>query len=185
MAFLGQLWIPILASAVLVFVASSLIHMVLKWHNKDYHGFSNEDAVRAALSAGSPAPGEYMVPYCSDMKQMSSPEMMKKFQDGPIVYMAVRAGMVPSMGKPLGLWFALNVAISIIAAYIAAKTLTPTATPGQVCRVVGTLAFLAYGAGSVQSGIWWGKPWGSVAKDLLDALIYAIVMGATFAWLWH
>lgn len=185
MAFLGQLWIPILASAVLVFVASSLIHMVFKWHAADYHGLSNEEAVRAALNSGTPAPGEYVIPYCSDMKQMSSPEMMKKYQEGPLVYMTIRPGMVPSMGKSLGLWFALNVAISIIAGYIAAKTLTPTATAGQVCRVVGTLAFVAYAGGSVSAGIWWGKPWASVAKDILDALIYAIVMGATFAWLWH
>jgi len=119
------------------------------------------------------------------MKQMSSPEMMKKFQEGPIAVLTIRAGCVPSMGKPLGLWFALNVAISVIAAYVAAKTLPATATPWQVCRVVGTLGFLAYACGSVQQGIWWGKPWASVATDLLDALIYAVVMGATFAWLWR
>ena len=33
MAFVHQLWLPILLSAVFVFLASSVIHMALKWHN--------------------------------------------------------------------------------------------------------------------------------------------------------
>ena len=44
MTFLAQLWMPIVLSAVLVFAASSLIHMVLKWHNADYRPLANEDA---------------------------------------------------------------------------------------------------------------------------------------------
>jgi len=52
-----QLWIPILLSAVCVFIASSLIHMVLKWHASDYSALPNEDEVRAAIRKGTPAPG--------------------------------------------------------------------------------------------------------------------------------
>ena len=48
MAMLASLWLPILLSAVAVFVASSLIHMLFKWHNRDYRKLPNEDAVRAA-----------------------------------------------------------------------------------------------------------------------------------------
>ena len=56
MPSLGALWLPIVLSAVLVFVVSSIIHMVLRYHNSDYGRLPNEDAVRAALRAGSPAP---------------------------------------------------------------------------------------------------------------------------------
>ncbi len=35
--------------------------MVIKWHAGDYRGFANEDAVRAAIRAGNPAPGRYVV----------------------------------------------------------------------------------------------------------------------------
>ena len=56
MAMLAQLWLPIVLSAVGVFVASSLIHMLFKWHNRDYRKLPNEDAVRAAINAGQPAP---------------------------------------------------------------------------------------------------------------------------------
>ena len=78
------LWLPILLSAVVVFVISSLVHMVFKWHASDYSAFSNEDAVRTAIRAGNPSPGRYVLPYCSEMKEMSSEAMQKKYRDGPV-----------------------------------------------------------------------------------------------------
>src|SRR5438445_9785280 len=84
MVSLAQLWLPIVVAAVLVFVASSVIHMVLQWHKPFYKGFANEADVRAALGKSMSAPGIYIVPFCNDMKQMSTPEMMAKFTEGPI-----------------------------------------------------------------------------------------------------
>lgn len=185
MTFLAQLWIPIVVSAVLVFVASSLIHMVLKWHNSDYRKLANEDAVRAAIRASSPVPGQYVIPHCADMKDMKSPELQQKFLEGPVGFLTLRQSGPPSMGAPLGQWFVFTLVISAIAAYIAAKTLPAGASFLQVCRVVGTVSFLAYAGGSVQAGIWMGKPWPSVAKDLLDGAIYAVVTAAAFGWLWQ
>src|SRR5258705_1385777 len=101
MISLAQLWIPILASAVGVFVASSLIHMVIKWHNADYRKLANEDDVRAVVRAGNPSPGQYVIPHCLDMKEMQAPEMQKKFQEGPIAFVTVRPSGMPSMGQPL------------------------------------------------------------------------------------
>ena len=42
----GSLWLPVMISAVVVFVASSIIHMALKYHKADYKSLPNEDAVR-------------------------------------------------------------------------------------------------------------------------------------------
>lgn len=62
---LGHLWLPIIVSAVGVFVASSFVHMVLKfWHTPDYRGLANEEEVGAAIRNGNPAPGMYLVPSC-------------------------------------------------------------------------------------------------------------------------
>ena len=60
MSGIAQLWLPILSTAALIFIASSLIHMVFKWHNADYKKLANEDDVRAAIRATSPAPGQYV-----------------------------------------------------------------------------------------------------------------------------
>ena len=184
MNFAAELWIPIVVSAVLVFVASSVIHMVLKYHNSEFRRLADEDAVRAAIRAVNPVPGQYVLPHCGDMKDMQTPAMQQKFREGPVALLTVRASGAPAMGKSLAMWFVFTLVIGVIAAYVASRTLPAAATFGQVARITGVAALLAYGGGSVQAGIWMGKPWSSVAKELLDAVIYAVVTGATFGWLW-
>ena len=49
MAFLADLWLPILLSAVFVFVASSVLHMVLPIHKGDYKKPPGEDAVLESM----------------------------------------------------------------------------------------------------------------------------------------
>ena len=181
---LAQLWIPILLSAVCVFAASSLIHMVVKWHASDYNALSNEDEVRAAIRKGAPARGQYVLPHCGDMKEMGKPEMVQKYQDGPVGFLVLVPNGAPAMGSALGKWFAYTALVAFMAAYLASRTLAPGTHYLQVFRVVGAVSFLAYGFGSIQMGIWMGKPWSSVIKDLADALIYGLLSAGVFGWLW-
>ena len=184
--WLTALWLPIIVSAVGVYAASSLIHMVFKWHNADYKKFPNEDDVRAAIRAGNTqGGGEYMLPYCASPNDAGKPEMQKKFQEGPIGLLMIQPpGATPGIGKALGLWFAFNLATAMVIGYIAYKALLEPATFGQVARLTGGLAFLGYATGGIQYGIWMGKPWKSVSKDVLDAVIYAAITGVAFATLW-
>ncbi len=180
----AQLWIPILLSAVCVFLASSLIHMVVKWHASDYRALPNEDEVRAAIRKGNPSPGQYVLPHCSDMKVMGRPDMQQKYQDGPVGFLVINPSGVPAMGAALGKWFAFTVLVAFTAAYLASRTLAPGTHYLQVFRVVGAVSFLAYGFGSIPMGIWMGKPWSSVIKDLADSLIYGLLSAGIFGWLW-
>ena len=184
MVSLAQLWIPILLSAVAVFAASSLIHMVVKWHASDYRTLSNEDEVRAAIRKGSPTPGQYVMPHCSDMKDMGKPEVQEKYKEGPVGFLVLIPNGAPAMGSALGKWFVYTALVAFMAAYLASRTLAPGTHYLQVFRVVGAVSFLAYGFGSIQMGIWMGKPWSSVIKDLADALIYGLVSAGVFGWLW-
>jgi hypothetical protein len=185
MITLPQLWAPILLSAFLVFFASALIHMVFKWHNKDYQQLPNEDEVRAAIRKGNPAPGQYVTPYCMDMKQMSSPEMQQKYTEGPVgVFYFMRPG-APNMGPQLGKWFIFNLVVSFFTAYVGIHGLQqPSPEYLRVFQLTGTAAFMAYAFGSVPAGIWMGKPWGVVWKEVLDGLIYGLVTAGSFGWLW-
>ena len=183
MTQIAELWIPIVLSAVLVFVASSIIHMLLKWHNSEYRRVPNEDAVRDAIRAGSAAPGQYAIPYCQDMKQMQSPEMLRKFTEGPVAFLVLRTPGPPKMGGFLVKWFVYGVVVAAIVACLAGGVL-PAGAGRQAGILTGAMAFLAYAGGSVPNAIWMGKPWSSALKELLDALIYGLVTGATFAWLW-
>ena len=179
-----SLWLPIVATAVFIFIASSLIHMVFKWHNSDYKKLANEDEVRAAIRAGSPAPGQYVVPHCTDMKDMGGEEMKKKFLEGPVAFMTVRENGAPTMGTALTLWFLYSLLVAAAAACIACGTFSLKTDPRQAGHLVGVLSFMTYVGGSIQMGIWMGKPWSSVAKDAFDGFIYAVISALTFMWLW-
>src|SRR5687768_15792237 len=85
-----SLLIPIVVSAVFVFIASSIIHMATPWHAGDLKKFPNEDAVRNALKPLNLAPGDYGVPKPSSMKDMGSPEFQQKFKEGPVAFITVR-----------------------------------------------------------------------------------------------
>ena len=181
---LGSLLLPIVLSAVLVFITSAIIHMVLKYHNSDYRKLPNEDAVRAALRAGNPRPGQYMIPYCIGMKEMEKPEVKQKYIEGPIGVLNLLRPGLPKMGKYLSQWFVFILVVSFFIAYIAAHSIPTGARYLEVFRVVGAVGFLAYAAGQLPAAIWMGKPWKVAWKEAFDGLVYGLVTAGTFGWLW-
>lgn len=179
-----DLLLPILLSAVVVFVASSLIHMVLKWHNPDYRKLPNEDEVRAAIRKGAPTPGQYIFPHCLEGKTMNDPAVKQKFVEGPIGVVYIRPNGPPSIGPFLLKWVLYTIVVSALAAYMATFTLTTGAAYLAVFRVVGTSAWLAYAWQSPSDSIWKGKPWVVTFRGMFDGLIYALLTAGVFAWLW-
>lgn len=179
-----QLWLPILLSSVFVFFASSVFNMLLKfWHVPDYHGFSNEDEVGAAIRKSNATPGMYVIPYCSP-EAMKSPEIHEKFKQGPVGFVCLRQPGAMNMGASLGQWFVFCLFVSVLCACLASQVLGVAAPSHQVFHVVGLAAFLAHGLGSLPNGIWWGHAWKSVFKYAVDGLIYALIVAGTFVWLW-
>ena len=185
MSILATLWQPIILSAVFVFVLSAIIHMVLKYHNSDYAPLPNEDAVRAAIRSGNPAPGRlYVFPYAPGMKEMESPEMKQKFAEGPVGLLTLRRPGPVSMAPSLTQWFLFTLMVSIFVSYVAAHALPPDAQYLRIFRIVGVTAFLTYAVGQLPAAIWMGKPWPVAAKEVFDGLLYALVTAGTFGWLW-
>jgi len=180
----SQLILPVLLSAVFVFIASTLIHVVIKWHNSDFKKLANEDEVRAAIRKTSPAPAQYIFPHCLEGGQKNSPEMQQKFREGPIGVLYLRPSGEMKIGPFLGAWFAYTIIVSILAGYMAQFSLPAGTAYMQVFRVVGTAAWLAYAWQSPADSIWKGVPWSVTVKTLIDGLIYALLTAGTFAWLW-
>ena len=180
-----SLWLPILLSAVVVFVLSSLVHMVIKWHAPEYRGFSNEDTVRDAIRAGNPSPGQYVVPYCKEMKEMGGEAMQAKYKEGPVGYVVLAPNGAPNMGKSLGLWFLFSLLISVVAAYLTVRVigLDPSRARGAA-KLIAAVSFVAYGFGTITDSIWMARSWLSSFKYLVDAAIYAVGSGLIFYWLW-
>jgi hypothetical protein len=180
---LTELWLPILLSAVIVFVASSILHMVLPYHRSDYQPLPDEDKILPVLRAGDLKRGLYIFPFGTH-KDMKSPAMTEKYKQGPVGMMTVFPSGPPNMGKFMGLWFGYCLIVSAVAAFIAGPILRVGAHHHAIFHTVGLAAFLAYGVGTLSNGIWKGQPWSGVIKEVIDGLIYALLTAGTFAWLW-
>jgi hypothetical protein len=184
MVSLAALWLPIVVSAVLVFIVSSVLHMLLTYHRGDYLKFSNEDEVRAAIRAGSPSPGQYLLLHAMGPNALKEPSMIEKFKQGPSGLVFIRQSGIPNMGPLLVQWFIYMLVVSLFAGYVASATL-PTGTPYlKVFQVVGTVAFVSYAAARTQSVIWQGEPWTVAIKEMIDGLIYGLLTAGVFGWLW-
>ena len=183
MVFLTALLLPILLSAIIVFVASSIIHMVLKYHVTDYRQLPEEDKLLATLRPAGLTPGLYHFPYCSH-KDMNSPAMQEKFKQGPVGFLTLYPNGPVAMPKFLGMWFAYCLLVGVFVAYLTGRTVTPGAPYLAVFRVAGTAAFLAFGLGPLVNGIWKGQPWSMVFKEAFDGLVYSLLTAGTFGWLW-
>jgi len=183
MVSMTALWMPILFSAVLVFIASSVMHMVLPYHKSDFGRVPDEDKVLAALQPFRIPPGDYFMPHGS-MEAMKDPAFIAKMTAGPVVIMTVRPSGPPTMGKSLVLWFLYTVVVSGLAAYVAGRVLGPGADYLAAFRFAGTTAFAAYAMGQLQDSIWMGRAWSTTIKNMFDGLVYALLTGGAFGWLW-
>jgi hypothetical protein len=183
MVSLSALWLPIVLSAVIIFVASSIMHMVLPYHRSNYKQLPDEDKVRAALRSAGLQRGLYVFPFCTP-KDMKSPAMVEKYKQGPVGSITVMPLGPAAMPKFLGLWFAYCLLVSFFVAYLTAHTVAPGTPYLAVFRVVGTAAFLAYGLGALPGGIWKGQMWSMTIMEAIDGLVYALLTAGTFGWLW-
>ena len=180
---LAALWLPILLSAVIVFVASFIMHMVLPYQRSDYSSLPDEDKILSALRSVSVKRGLYIFPFCTH-KDMKSPAMIEKQKQGPVGFLTIFPSGPPAMPKFLIQWFVYCLLIGFFVAYLAAHTVAPGAHYLAVFRVVGTAAFLAYGLGHLSNGIWKGQMWSVTIKEVTDGLIYGLLTAGTFGWLW-
>ena len=183
MVTLSALWLPILLSAVFVFIASSIMHMVLPYHRSDYSRLPDEDKVLAALRAASVQRGLYVFPHCTH-KDMKSPAVIEKQKQGPVGFMTIVPSGPPAMPKFLIQWFVFCLVIGFFVAYLTGHTVAFGANYRAVFRVAGTAAFLAYGLGNLSNGIWKGQKWSTTFKEVFDGLVYGLLTAGTFGWLW-
>jgi len=173
---------PILVAAVLVFLASAILHMVLPYHRSDFRRVESEDALMESLRKLGVGPGNYMMPYAASPSAMKDPAFLEKKKRGPVAVLTVMRD--PSMGVSLAQWFVYCVMVSVFAAYIAGRALGPGAEYLEVFRFSGAAAFGAYGLALWQNSIWYKIAWSTTLKSNIDSLIYGLLTGGAFGWLW-
>ena len=184
MISMTELWLPILLSAVFVFIASSIIHMALPIHKGDFKNLPGEEKVLAEMRAQGLQPGSYGFPMCENMKDMGSPEMIAKCKLGPVGFMTVTPNGPCNMGKSLVFWFLYSLLIGVMVACAAGPNLRPGAAFANVFHLTALAAVLGYAVGGLPESIWKGQKWSITVKFVCDGVLYGIVTGLTFGWLW-
>ena len=183
---LTALVLPLLVSAVIVFVASFVIHMVLGYHKNDMRKLPDrqEEEVLDAIRRLKLVFGDYGMPHPGSPDRMKDPAFVARMKAGPVVLMTVAPGAAPSMGKPLAQWFVMIVVVNLFAAYIASRALAPGTEYLEVFRLVGTTAFMGYALGTLPESIWYHRSWVRTVKNVFDGLVYALLSAGVFGWLW-
>lgn len=184
MVSLLSLVVPICLSAVIVFIASSVMHMLLPYHRNDWRQVPNADAVQDALRPFNIPPGDYFLPCPGSPGDMKNPAFLEKLKKGPVLIMTVMANGPTNMGKSLTLWFIYAVLVNLFSAYIASHALQTGATYLAVFRFVGSAAFMGYSFALLQFSIWYHRNWGTTLTSMFDGLVYALLTAGTFGWLW-
>jgi len=179
-----SLWLPILLSAVLVFIASSIIHMVLPFHRNDYRTLPDEDGVMNALRTFNIPPGDYVFPCVRNPKEMKDPAFIEKRKKGPVGLVTFMASGEVSMGPSLAQWFVYCVVVGIFAAYVAGRALQPGAHYLSVFRFAGVTAFVGYALALWQNTIWYKRAWAITLRSTIDGLVYGLLTAGAFGWLW-
>jgi hypothetical protein len=157
--------------------------MALAWHSGDFKKFPSEDAVLDALRPFNLPPADYVAPRPASMKEMGTPEFQAKVARGPRVMVAVLPA-ANSMPRNLALWFIYSIVVAAFAAYVAGMTLAPGAEYMAVFRVTSTVTFAGYALALWQNWIWYSRSIGYTVRTTIDGLIYGLLSGGAFGWLW-
>jgi hypothetical protein len=184
MTELSSLLVPILLSSVIVFIASTINHMLPLWHRGDFPRNPGEDRVMDALRPLAIPPGDYMMPRASSMADMSSPAFLERVRQGPVMMLTVMPNRIPSMARNLSQWFVYIIVVAVFVAYVGGRALPPGVDYLRVFQIVGATAFIAYSVALWQMSIWYARSWSMTIKTTVDGLIYALLTAGVFGWLW-
>lgn len=193
---LMDLWLPILVSAVAVWVASALAWMLLPHHRGDFRQLPNEDGVMDAVRRLSIPPGLYFFPHMKECnKAKMDPVAKEKFERGPHGLLQVWSpDAFGKMGRNMLLSFVHYVIVGVFIAYLAMQAL-PRGTDVAgiistrpdflaIFRFTGTAGIMAYTLAQIPKDIWFGTPTRNILSCLVDGIAFGLITGAIFGWLW-
>ena len=130
-------------------------------------------------------PGEYMLPRAKDMKDCNAPEFVEKLNRGPVLPHD-RAGERADVDVA-----ATRAVVHLHRRRVGADSLPRRGDASRGCALPRRLSrrghdrIDAYAAGVWPQSIWYQRPWSTTLKFTFDGLIYGLLTGGVFGWLWH
>ena len=181
---LGQLWLPILVSAVAVWFWAFLSWTILPIHKKDFGAVPDEAGFMDALRRFNIQPGNYGFPFCHDNAQRNDPAFMEKWKTGPSGLLNIWKPN-PNMGMNMLLSFLVYLIISLFVGYIGSSAgLQRGIGFSKVLQVLGSAGIAAYSFSFLPQMIWFQASTNSKLSAVLDGLVSGLITGVMFAWMW-
>jgi hypothetical protein len=184
MVSIVSLWLPILLTAVIVFLISAVLHMVLRYHWGDFKEIPGESTVLQTIRTANVPPGDYAFPRPKDPKEMKTPEFQERYRQGPVGFLTVVPSGGTAMGKSLVQWFLYTLVVGVFVAYVTGRTVPPGAEYMSVFRVAGTVAFIAFAGSQPMISIWEKRSWSTTWKHVFDGFVYGLLTAGAFAGFW-
>ncbi len=181
MDMLMDLWLPIVITTVVVFIASSIAWMAMPHHKADMKVLPDESAVGGVVKGL--AAGSYYFPNCHNKDDMKSDDFKQRWQAGPWGMLTI-PNKAPSFPISLGTIFVEFLVITVVIAYISGLALGPGAEYMTVFRVVSAAGVLGYMLGGIGGSIFMMKTWRAVIMFMLDGLVFALLTAGIFAAMW-
>ncbi|HYE03098.1 MAG TPA: hypothetical protein VD963_07665 [Phycisphaerales bacterium] len=214
MDFLTHLWLPILLSGVGVWIASALAWMAIGHHKKDREAIPSEREFMDTITRLNIRPGNYGFPDFCQHGKLSPEERKKAmkalYDTHPQGLLRVWAPT--NMGANMLITFLFYLVTSAVIAYLGWAALPHGgsvalgAGPGitgaegvrgvtgaggagnamfwKVFQVLGTAGILAYCFASFPGDLWFQKKRRAMVMDWIDGIVFGLITGAIFAWLW-
>jgi hypothetical protein len=182
MDFLAQLWVPIILSAAVAWVASAIFWMALPHHRHDFDPLPNEAEFMASIKTMNLAPGNYGFPDFSDKSKMNDPEMKRKWEEGPLGILNVWPKI--NMARNMVLTYVVYLIVSLLIGYLGWAALRPGASFAHAFQVLGTAGVLAYSFAFLPNGIWFNVKPRALLMHVIDGVILGLLTGLVFASLW-
>lgn len=175
------LWLPMIVSAVFVFIASCVLWMFSPLHKQDYKDpGKDEAALLECLRRPSFTPGVYFVPWAKGWQK--DPQAVAKRDRGPWALVTVMPK--PSFRGNLVAWGVHQLVIAMLVAYSLSLTFHTGTQLIAIARGAATVGLVAHGGYAVPLSIWHGVPWKQLPGRLLDAAVYTALTAGTFVWFW-
>ncbi len=183
MALLLTLWLPILLSAGIVWIASAIVWMALPHHKRDYVALPDEDAFIDHIRKSGIRPGNYVFPDFRGREAMNSPKIQKILEEGPVGHLSVWPAPL-TMGDKLVATFLVYLAVSTVIAYLTRVAIPGAAPFAKVFQIAGTAGVLAYCFSFIPNGVWFGAYKRTLVASFIDGIAFGCITGAIFGWCW-
>jgi mannitol-specific phosphotransferase system IIBC component len=179
MTFFFALWLPILVSAVVLFIASSIAWTVLTHHFHDHNKLPNEEEFMAQVRSMELPNATYIFPLYLSHKDAQNPDNVKRYNDGPRG--VIMLWDVPNIGRNLGLTFLYFFIIATVTAYIGWASMGPGVGFLKAFQVIGAIGVLVFASSGQLNAIWFPR---RTLNDFLDGVVFGVLMGLVFGLLW-